>query len=299
MKFASYALVTAAYNEKALIEQTIRSIAGQTVPPARWIIVSDGSNDGTDEIVKGYAAQYSFIQLHRITEEHPRNFAAQVYAINRGLSLLEGETYDFVGNMDADISLEPDYFERLLEKFALDAKLGLGGGSIYERASDGIFAERRGNRVTSVAHACQLFRRECFLDVGGAYLALPYGGPDTHAEAVARMKSWRVESFTDLKVFHHRRTGSVGGILRGWFRQGKMDYSLGTLPMFEAFKLLRRLAARPYVIGSVVRLAGFLDCYWHGEKRSVPEDFVHHFRHEQRQRLANLWRRRDAAPGAQ
>ena len=290
MKSLSYALVTAAYNEASLIEKCILSIVSQSVRPKTWIIVSDGSTDGTDDIVKRYASDYEFIQLHRISEDHPRNFAAQVNAINRGLLLLENTDYDLVGNMDADITLEPDYFAKLSEKFESDPTLGLGGGAICERSGKGSFTERRGNSVFSVAHACQLFRRECFKAIGGAYPPLPYGGPDTYAEIVARMKYWRVASFADLKVFHHRRTGSVGGVLRGWFRQGKMDYSLGTLPSFEIFKLARRTLVKPYLVGSIARLAGFVDSYWRGEKRAVPEDVVVYFRREQRQRLANLFR---------
>src|ERR1022692_4850163 len=98
-----YVLVTAAYNEGGFIENTIRSVISQEVPPARWVIVSDGSTDNTDEIVKRYAAQYDFIQLYRITEDHPRNFAAQVNAINAGIAQLSGAEYEFIGNMDADV----------------------------------------------------------------------------------------------------------------------------------------------------------------------------------------------------
>ncbi len=287
---SSYVLVTAAYNEERLIEQVILSIVAQTVPPDKWIIVSDGSTDRTDEIVAKYASAHGFIQLCRISEDHPRNFAAQVNAINRGLSVLSSKDYAFVGNMDADITLEPDYFENLLEKFRQDPLLGLGGGTIYEQSGKGSFKERRGNSIASVAHACQLFRRECFEAIGGAYPPLPYGGPDTYAGIVARMKSWRVISFNDLKVFHHRQTGSVGGVLRGGFRQGKMDYSLGTLPLFEVLKLVRRTLMRPFLIGSIVRFAGFLDSYRQRERRAVPDDFVFYFRQEQRQRLARLFR---------
>ena len=287
---SAYVLATAAYNEDKLIEATIRSIVAQTVRPARWIIVSDGSTDKTDEIVQRYAAEYDFIRLDRITEDHPRNFAAQVNAINRGLSRMDGVEYAFEGNLDADITLDPEYFASLLEKFRQDPALGLGGGSICERCPDGEFRARPFNSVSSVAHACQLFRRECFAAIGGSYPVLPYGGPDTYAESMARMKGWRVATFSDLKVFHHRPTGSAGGVLRGCFRQGKMDYSLGTLPLFEFLKLSRRLSSPPRVIGALTRLAGFLDSYWHREKRAVPDDFLLHFRDEQRQRISQIFR---------
>jgi glycosyltransferase involved in cell wall biosynthesis len=282
--------VTAAFNEAALIEQVITSVVSQTLLPEKWIIVSDGSTDDTDNIVRKYAAKHSFIELYRISEDHPRNFAAQVNAINRGFELLADHDYQFIGNLDADITLAPEYFERLIKKFDEDPKLGLGGGSIYERDRHGRFKGRPGNTTFSVAHACQMFRKECFKAIGCAYLPLPYGGPDAHAEVAARIKGWRVASFLDLNVYHHRRTGSVGGILRGWFRQGKMDYSLGTLPSFEIIKLIRRLLVRPYVIGAAARLAGFLNAYWHREERAVPNEFLVHLRNEQRQRIANLFR---------
>ena len=292
----SYVLVTAAYNEGKLIEQTVRSMVAQTVRPARWIIVSDGSTDQTDDIVGRYAAENDFIRLYRITEDHPRNFAAQVYAINRGLEQLKDVEYGLVGNLDADITLEPEYFARLLEKFRQDPQLGLGGGTICGRCSDGEFRPRPVRTVTAVAHACQLFRRECFEAIGGCYLPLRYGGPDHHAEIQARMKRWRVASFPDLSVFHHRPTNSAEGVLRGWFRQGKMDYSLGALPVFEMFKLLRRVWVRPYVIGAMARCAGFLDSYWRREKRAVPEDFVAYLRREQKQRVLDLFRPSGSKP---
>jgi poly-beta-1,6-N-acetyl-D-glucosamine synthase len=286
----SYVLVTAAYNEGAFIESTIRSVISQGVPPLKWVIVSDGSTDNTDEIIRRYASRYDFIQLCRISEDHPRNFAAQVNAINAGVAQLRGTEYEFIGNMDADVTMEPNYFRLLLEKFRRNPKLGLGGGMIYEQDVDGNFKSRRTNSRTSVAHACQLFRKGCFASVGGKYIPLPYGGPDTYAETTARMKGWNVESFEDLTVCHHRPTGSAGGLLRSCFRQGKMDYSLGALPLFEILKLASRVWVKPYLIGSIARLAGFVHSYSQREQRAVPNEFMSYLRKEQRRRLSGLFR---------
>lgn len=286
----SYVLVTAAYNEGTLIESTIQSIVAQDLRPAKWVIVSDGSTDDTDTIVRRYETEYDFIKLHRLTEDHPRNFAAQAIAINAGFAQVNGMDCEFIGNLDADITMEPSYFARLLEKFQDDPKLGVAGGFLYERGPDGVFRCRPRTSATSVAHAVQLFRRACFQDIGAAYLPLPYGGPDTYAEISARMKGWHVTSFPDLKVSHHRQTGSAGGLLRGCLRQGRMDYSLGTLPLFELLKVLRRADCAPLVIGAIARLAGFLHCYCCGERPSVPEDFIVFLRREQAVRIANLLR---------
>jgi glycosyltransferase involved in cell wall biosynthesis len=286
----AYVLATAAYNEGRFIENTIRSVISQEVPPLKWVIVSDGSTDNTDEIIKRYAVQYGFIQLYRITEDHPRNFAAQVNAINAGMEQLRGTEYEFIGNMDADVTMDPTYFKLLLEKFKHDPKLGLGGGMIYEQGLDGNFKGRKTNSRTSVAHACQLFRKGCFASVGGQYIPLPYGGPDTYAETTARMKGWHVESFEDLTMFHHRPTGSAGGLLKSCFRQGKMDYSLGALPLFEMLKLASRVWVKPYLLGSMVRFAGFVHSYSQREQRAVPSEFMSYLRKEQRQRLTSLFR---------
>ena len=284
-----YVLVTAAYNEGRLIENTIRSIISQKLPPAKWVVVSDASTDDTDEIVSRYSADYPFIHLHRLTEDHPRNFAAQASAINAGVQLLAGADFGFIGNLDADITLAPQYFETLLDRFHDDPQLGLAGGAIHEECSDGVFRGRPDNSVTSVAHGVQLFRRACFQDIGASYPALPHGGPDTYAEVTARMKGWRVISFPELAVLHHRTTGSAGGMIRGCFRQGRMDYSLSTLPMFEIFKVLRRVFVKPYVVGSAARLAGFLFAHCRTEQRAVSREFAAYFRREQKSRILKLF----------
>jgi poly-beta-1,6-N-acetyl-D-glucosamine synthase len=279
----AYVLVTAAYNETAHIEKTLSSVVLQTILPAKWIIVSDGSTDGTDDIVNKYAGQYSFMELLRICESHPRNFAAQVHAINRGINQLSRFDYEFIGNLDADLSFAPTYFEQLLDRFHADPRLGLGGGFICEE-QDGEFQSRFANSTASVAHAVQLFRRQCFEDVG-AYVPLRYGGSDCHAEVSARMKGWRVCSFPELPVYHHRPSASAGGLLRGWFRQGRMDFSMGSHPGFELAKLARRLGARPALLGASCRLAGFLWSWSRREPRLVSQSFIDFLRKEQVERL--------------
>lgn len=286
----SYVLVTAAYNEGALIENTIRSVISQHCRPAKWVIVSDASTDDTDAIVTRYAEEYQFIRLYRLTLDHPRNFAAQALAINAGIVQVVQEECEFIGNLDADITFAPSYFAQLLQKFQEDPRLGLAGGLVHEKCSDGVFRSRRDNSIRSVAHAVQLFRRACFQAVGERYVPLPYGGPDTYAEVTARMNGWRVASFPDLEVRHHRVTGSAGGMLRSCVRQGRMDHSLGTLPLFEVMKVLRRVNIKPYAVGSVARLAGFILSYLRNEKRPVSGDFVAYLRHEQSARLMNLFR---------
>ena len=283
MPHPAYVLVTAARNEERYIARALDSVVSQTVQPIEWVIVSDSSTDRTDPIVESYAQRHRFIRLLRLTKDHPRNFAAQVAAIRAGVSLLQSVAYDFIGNLDADVSFGPTYFEVLLGRLEDNPKLGLAGGTVREL--DGtIRTACRGERLQSVPHAVQLFRRACYEAVGG-YPGLPYGGPDTFAEVAARMGGWDVEGFQDLVVQHHRFVGSAGGLLRGRFRQGFMDFSLGYLPLFEVVKCARRVFDRPALLGPATRLTGFFWAYLWVRKRSVPDRFVHFLRKEQRQRL--------------
>lgn len=282
-----YVLVTAAYNEESLIEQVIQSVVGQTRVPVKWIIVSDGSTDRTDEIVDTYAVRYPFIQLMSLKTLHKRNFGAQVDAINQGCMQLKSLKYDYIGNLDADVSFDPDYFAELLKRFEDDPRLGLAGGFITEE-HHGIFRNRKRNKSDSVAHAVQLFRRECFETLGG-YIPLKYGGPDWHAGVVARMKGWRVQSIPELSVRHHRPTGTADTWQRDCFRQGCMDFSLGSHPVFEIIKCARRIPDKPKMVGSLTRLLGFVWCYWTGEAREVSREFMEFLREEQMTRVRALF----------
>ncbi len=110
----AYVLMTAAYNEEENIEQTILSVLSQTILPKRWVIVSDGSVDKTDAIVQSYETKYEFIRFVRVTRAPGRSFASKIVALQNGSALLEDVEYDFIGNVDADISVGPSYFEDLI-----------------------------------------------------------------------------------------------------------------------------------------------------------------------------------------
>jgi poly-beta-1,6-N-acetyl-D-glucosamine synthase len=283
-----YVLVTAARNEEKYIEQTLRSVTAQTVKPIEWVIMSDGSTDRTDEIVSAYAHEYPFVHLSRITDDHPRNFAAQVMAINAGCELLRSSAYDFIGNLDADVRFEPHYFETLLQRFAEDDELGCAGGFICEEHR-GEFRSRLANSRSSVAHAVQFFRRECFEQVC-PYMALRYGGPDWVAEVRARQKGWKVKSFADLPVNHLRPTAGAEGLLRGRVRQGRMDYSVGSLFVFELLKCARRVNESPRVVGSMLRFYGYVSSCVRRDPRLLGDEIVESLRQEQTQRLRDLLR---------
>jgi glycosyltransferase involved in cell wall biosynthesis len=283
-----YVLVTAAYNEENYIENLIKSVVAQIHKPMCWVIVSDGSTDRTDEIVSDYARLHDFMRLYRITEDHPRNFVAQVHAINAGFAELRACDFEFIGNLDSDITLDPTYFAELLAKFDWDPRLGLAGGYICE-LDRGTFRPRSSNSPLSVAHAIQLFRRGCFEQIGGVYVPMPYGGPDWQAEVNARLHGWKVQAFPSLSVYHHRPTGAAAGLFKTSYREGLMDHSLGSHPYFEVFRVARRVRDKPYVFGAMVRLWAFIAASMRRPARPVSEEFIEFLRKYELTRLKNLF----------
>jgi hypothetical protein len=282
-RVSRYVLLTAAYNEESFLGRTIDSVVSQTVLPAKWVIVSDGSTDRTDEIVHRFSARYDYIRLLRVERSHLRGVVSKVNALNRGFEELRGLEHDFVGNLDADVVLPPSYFELLMARFRSNATLGISGGVIWEQRG-GEFRSRVANRNTSVAHAAQLVRRECYEEIGG-YRPLKYGGEDWCAEISARMKGWRVEAIPALHVMHYRPTGTAEHMLLHCFRQGKMDFSVGSHPAFEMLKCVRRVREHPIGICALARFAGFCWSYAVHEPRLVSPEFVRFLRREQKNRL--------------
>ena len=159
----TYVLITPARNEEASIEKTIQSVINQTVMPEKWVIVSDGSTDRTDEIVESYQQKYDFIHMVRREVDANRDFASKVYAIRAGLEKLNGTRYDFIGNLDADVSFEQDFYERVFKEFEKNPDLGICGGVFYE-LNDGQWVAQHTNINWSVGGCTQTFRRQCYED---------------------------------------------------------------------------------------------------------------------------------------
>jgi glycosyltransferase involved in cell wall biosynthesis len=288
----TYVLVTPARNEERHIARTIESVLAQTRRPLRWVIVSDASTDRTDEIAAICAEEHEFIEFIRSSAPaEDRDFGSKVRAFNVGHARLAGEEYDFIGNLDADVTVEPHYFERLLARFAERPRLGLAGGIVLELV-DGQFRGRMMS-LNSVSGAVQLFRREVFEGING-YVPLALGGEDALAEIKTRMHGWSVETFPDLKVRHHRRV--VSGRRDLWasrFWHGVVHYRLGYHPLFQLFASLKRLRERPWILGSLLVLAGYLWGVVGVRQRSAPEEVMRFLRREQVGRLRDALLGRD------
>ena len=284
----TYVLITPARNEARLIAGTIESMIGQTTLPRKWVIVSDGSTDGTDAIVRKYADAYPWIELVRRPEHQERHFAAKVHCFNAGLKVLPESDYDILGNLDADITCENDYFEFLLEQFAEDERLGVAGTPFVE--GDVRYDYRFAN-IEHVSGACQLFRRECFEEIGG-YVAVAGGGIDWIAVTTARMKGWKTRTFLEKVCYHHRPMGTAAaGIFTALYRTGQKDYFLGGHPVWQLCRTGFQMFRKPYVIGGLLLLAGYLDALARRVPRPVSVELVRFHRAEQMSRLRRSWSR--------
>ena len=282
-----FVIISPAHNEEANIEKTIRSVISQTVKPEKWVIISDGSSDRTDEIVNRYIPQNNWIELIRLPEHRDRQFAAKVQAFNAGYKKVKGLEYDIIGNLDADISFDPDYFQFLIGKFSENPELGVVGTPFVE---DGKHYDYRFTNIEHVSGACQLFRRRCFEEIGG-YLPIKGGGIDWVAVTTARMKGWKTRTFTEKTCRHHRKmgTGNTNAFLI-WFRQGQKDYFLGNHPFWEVFRTLYQMTKNPFIIGGVFIFCGFLWAGVKGVKRPISKELLNFIRKEQMQRLKKAFK---------
>ncbi len=284
MSESEYVLITAAYNEDAYIGATIEAVLGQSVAPRKWVIVSDGSTDNTDSIIKNYAERYNLIEyIRREKTETSPCFISKVFAIRAGYAAIKGTPYEFIGILDADITFGVDYYERVISKFQENTRLGLAGGFIHEWLR-GDFRNRPSNSSLSVAGAIQLFRRECYEAIG-RHMPLPYGGEDTLCEILARKKGWTVTAFPDIIVQHLKTSAAKRGALKDAIRQGKMDYTIGNHPLFELAKCIRRIRERPFFLKALFRMFGFIWSAAKRERKAVSAEVVNYVRREQLKRL--------------
>lgn len=278
----TYVLITPARNEARFIESTLKSMVRQKFRPLKWVIVSDGSTDGTDELVRKYSADSPWIELLRMPERAERHFAGKVHAFNAGYAKAKALNPDVIGNLDADVSIEPDHFQFLLSKFGENPKLGVGGSPFREGSQQ---YDYRFSNIENVWGGCQLFRRECYEAIGG-YTPVKGGGVDHIAVVSARMKGWKTRTFTDKVCIHHRVMNTAEqGALKAKFRLGAKDYSFGNHPVWQLFRTFYQATKPPFVLGGLALGAGYFWSKFRGKEVSVSRDVVDFTRREQMQRL--------------
>jgi glycosyltransferase involved in cell wall biosynthesis len=274
----SYVLVTAAKNEERFIEATIESVIKQTILPLKWIIVNDGSTDKTEEIIKRYLKGHPWIELAGLPPSPERHFGRKAIAFNYGYERIKHLNFQLIGNLDADISFEPDYFAYLINKFIENPDLGVAGTPFREGNQQYNY---KFSRKEHVSGACQLFRRECFEAIGG-YIPRPEGGVDLAAVVAARMKGWKTETFTEKYCVHNRPMGKAGPhFIKYTFRSGYGDYQFGVHPLWQFMRSVYQMTRKPFIISGFLLLSGYLWAMLTGAPWAVSKEFVNFRRHEQ------------------
>lgn len=281
----TYVLVTPARDEEETIGRTIEAVLNQTLLPREWVIVSDGSTDRTDEIVRQASEIHPWIRLLPLASRPGRSFAAVVHNTETGIRHLNQGDYGYLGLLDADVTFRTDYFEQLLQRFESNSTLGLAGGVVIDV---GLPRDSFPKNRIDVPGAVQFFRRECF-DLLGGLIPIPEGGWDGMTCAMARMNGYQTRLFTDLVVDHLKpRNISQGGVVRRKWQMGIRDYAAGYHPVFETVKCIGRLADPPWVAGAVAWWIGYGTAFIQRRHRVVPPRVVEHVQREQWQRLRGL-----------
>ena len=284
-----YILITPARNEADYIELTLKSVVAQTVKPLKWIIVNDGSTDNTGEIVSRYAAAYPWIDLVEMPKRTERHFGGKAEAVNSGHKRVSELQFDVIGNLDSDVSFEPDYFEFLMNRFDENPNLGVAG-TAFREGNLSYNYEMVG--IEHVSGMCQMFRRECFEAIGG-YTAIKSGGIDLIAVLSARAKGWETRTFLEKTFIHHRTQGGAlhSGLRARWYR-GRKDYFLGNHPVWEFFRSIYQMQYKPYIIGGLLAFAAYVWYSLRGVKRTIPKELMVLRQTDQLRRLKTILQRR-------
>jgi poly-beta-1,6-N-acetyl-D-glucosamine synthase len=283
-----YILITPARNEEAFIKNTLDSVVQQTYPPQKWVIVNDGSTDDTLGIVGPYATKYSWIELVNLPVRRDRNFAAKVEAFNTGYERVKNIDFEVLGNLDADVSLEKDHFEFLLKRFNDDGRLGVAGTVFREEGYNSETDSLEGQ--LHVSGGCQLFRRQCFDEIGG-YFANRGGGIDWIAVTTARMKGWKTRSFREKSFFHHRHLSTAErSAFAAAFSYGEKDYYLGGHPVWELLRVVFRMANQPYLVQGIALGLGYGWAAARQVERPVSKELMRFHRCEQMRKLRAIWK---------
>jgi poly-beta-1,6-N-acetyl-D-glucosamine synthase len=285
-----FVIITPARNEEENIPHTIRSMVAQTRRPHRWVIVNDGSTDRTAAIIDAAAREHDWIvTAHRADRGFRQQGGGVIETFYEGLARVEREPWDFLLKFDADLSFEPDYFERCLWKFTDEPRLGIGGGMISHEVNGRLVSESPGDPAFHVRGATKIYRKECWAAIGGLIRA---PGWDTIDELKANMLGWTTRTFTDIPLRHHRFTGSADGTWKNYVKFGLSNYITGYHPLFMATKCLKRLFQRPYGVGAVGLAWGFCQGYVRGAAQVDDRELIRYVRRQQINKLLlrpSLW----------
>jgi glycosyltransferase involved in cell wall biosynthesis len=276
-------IISPCRDEAQFVRATLEAMVRQIRKPDLWLIVDDGSQDATADIIAPYAAQYPWITLVRRERGGPRQLGPGVVAaFNFGLKHLGDAPYDVIAKLDCDIEFPPDTLARILAHFD-DPKVGMASGTTLLKLGDRLVSERFA--TYHVPGQGKFYRRECFQAIGGLQ---PVYGWDIIDETDARRHGWRTLSDPAIVFTHFRLQGVSFGALRGRVIWGMGAYAIGSHPLFAIARGLFRMAEHPYLVGGLAFIYGFFSSYGKPEINRIKDpELIRYLRREQLYRLTH------------
>ena len=289
-------IVSPVKDEAAYLDRTIRCLIAQTTRPDLWIIVNDGSSDDTGKIADHAASEHSWIRvLHRPPGTARRVGPGVIEAFYAGLESVNWREYDYICKLDGDLEFAATYFANLLEQFAADPRLGTISGKAHIPVGDRFVLERTGDEFSH--GVAKLYRRECFEQIGGFVRAVMWDGIDCHR---CRLFGWKAESRDDslLAIRHLRQMGSsFRSVYHGRWRWGRGQHFMGTHPLYMVGISIYRVLERPWIVGGLCLMGGYLDAAIRRRPRYEDSAFRTHLHRWQFAELSRrLTRRRASKP---
>lgn len=280
-----YIIISPVRNEEKNIEKTLESVVSQTMKPIRWVIVNDGSSDGTADIVEKYAVAFNWISLIILPDRgyYDLMSGGEIKAFYRGYDKVRNLDFHFLAKLDGDVSFDERYFENLFREFYLNNKLGIASGACYYYDRSELVLEQSHKR--HVRGAARVYRKQCWEDIGGVIDDLGWDAIDVYK---ARLLGWDTYSFEKMKVIHHVKTWAKGGLLHGRMRSGRMYYLMGAHPVFFGARVIGAILESPFMFASCAMAYGYLKAFLLREKRVVDQTLMNYIRKEQLERLIKL-----------
>jgi biofilm PGA synthesis N-glycosyltransferase PgaC len=274
-----YSIITPVRDEVLYIEKTLGSVLSQTILPFQWIIVDDGSSDGTSEILDAQTSCANWIKvIHRENRGVRAAGGGVMEAFYAGYSELNNENWDFIVKLDADLSFPPDYFEQCFKIFEAEAGLGIGGGTVCRLEHGLLKIDSEGDPPFHVRGATKIYRRACWEKIKPLVIA---SGWDTIDEVKANLHGWSTRTFADIKLIQHKATGDADGFWRDRFKNGRANYITGYHPIFMLAKCVKRALRKPVFLESLALLAGFCSGYLKGVPQMQDDEVIRYLRQQQ------------------
>lgn len=268
-----YLLISPCRNEADFMRQTLDTVIAQSVRPAHWVIVDDGSSDETPRILAEYAARHDWITIvTRIDRGRRAVGPGVIEAFYAGYDTINPEDFDYLCKLDLDLSLPPRYFEILMQRMEAEPRIATCSGKAYVREGNGRLVNERHGDETSLGMT-KFYRVAPFKAIGGFVREVMWDGIDCHR---CRMLGWIARSWDepDLRFVHLRPMGSSQrGILTGRMRHGSGQYFMGTGFVYMLANAANRMTEKPALLGSLAMMWGWLKSALQRKPRYADAEF--------------------------